>query len=88
MHDLFSTVAERLTMAQAELAARMQQTQAAIDQRLDGLVRRLGESLVQQTERAGERLQVLHQRSALIDAAQKTIAELSRRCHSQPRWRK
>jgi hypothetical protein len=51
-------------------------------------VRRLGESLLQQTERAGERLQVLHQRSALIDAAQKTIAELSRRCHSQPRWRK
>jgi DNA recombination protein RmuC len=70
-------IAERLTMAQAELAGRLQQTQVGIDQRLDGLARRLGEGLLQQTERTGETLQVLHERLALIDAAQKTIAELS-----------
>jgi DNA recombination protein RmuC len=81
-------IAERLTMAQAELAGRLQQTQVGIDQRLDGLARRLGEGLLQQTERTGETLQVLHERLALIDAAQKTIAELSTRYHSQPRWRK
>ena len=69
-------VAERLTTAQAELAGRLQQTQVGSDQRLDGLARCLGERLLQQIERTGETLQVLHERLALIDAAQKTIAEL------------
>jgi DNA recombination protein RmuC len=70
-------IAERLTKAQAELAGRLQQTQVGLDQRLDGLTRGLGDSLLQQAERTGETLRVLHERLALIDSAQKTIAELS-----------
>ena len=70
-------LAERLTASQAELAGRLQQTQIGIDQRLDGLARRLGDGLLQQTERTGETLRVLHERLALIDSAQQTIAELS-----------
>jgi DNA recombination protein RmuC len=70
-------VAERLSTAQAELAGRLQQTQVGLDQRLDALTRRLGDGLIEQTERTGETLRVLHERLALIDRAQKTIAELS-----------
>jgi DNA recombination protein RmuC len=70
-------IAEHLTKTQAELAGRLQQTQVGLDQRLDGLTRGLGDSLLQQAERTGETLRVLHERLALIDSAQKTIAELS-----------
>lgn len=70
-------IAERLTASQAELAGRLQQTQTSLDQRLDGLARGLGDGLLQQTERTGETLRVLHERLALIDSAQQTIAELS-----------
>jgi DNA recombination protein RmuC len=70
-------VAERLACGQAELTGRLQQTQAGLDQRLDSLGRRLGEGLVQQSERTHETLRSLHERLALIDRAQQTIGELS-----------
>jgi DNA recombination protein RmuC len=70
-------IAERLTTAQAELAGRLQQTQVGLDQRLDGLARHLGDGLLDQTQRTGDVLRTLHERLASIDAAQRTIAELS-----------
>lgn len=70
-------VAERLASGQADLAGRLQQGQTGLDHRLDALSRRLGEGLVQHTERTHETLRGLHERLALIDRAQQTIADLS-----------
>jgi len=72
-----SETAQRLTETQAQLAGRLEQTQVALSARLDGLTRRLGESLSQQSEKTGDSLRVLHERLAVIDAAQKNITELS-----------
>ncbi len=70
-------VAERVTTQQAELAGRVEQGQIAVNARLDGLTRRVGESLMEQTERTGATLRSLQERLAVIDAAQKNIAQLS-----------
>ena len=69
--------AEKLSAAQSELAGRMQQAQTGMDQRLDALTKRLGDGLSQQTEKTGETLKGIHERLAVIDAAQKTITTLS-----------
>jgi DNA recombination protein RmuC len=70
-------VAERVTAQQAEIAGRVEQGQISVNARLDGLTRRLGEGLIEQTERTGATLRGLHERLAVIDAAQKNIAQLS-----------
>jgi len=69
--------AEKLSAAQSELAGRMQQAQTGMDQRLDALTKRLGDGLSQQTEKTGETLKGIHERLAVIDAAQKNITTLS-----------
>ncbi len=71
--------AESLAAAQAQLAGRQEQAQSGVNERLDGLAKRLGDSLSEQTEKTGERLRTLHERLAVIDAAQKNISELSER---------
>jgi len=48
-----------------------------IDQRLDQVNRRLGASLNDQAERTGQSLRQLHERLAVIDAAQRNLASLS-----------
>jgi len=73
----FSELADRLAGTQAELAGRLEQTQLGVNQRLDGLTKRLGDSLLEQGQRTGETLRGLHERLAVIDAAQKNITELS-----------
>lgn len=73
----FSELADRLAGTQAELAGRLEQTQLGVNQRLDGLTKRLGDSLLEQGHKTGETLRGLHERLAVIDAAQKTITELS-----------
>jgi len=73
----FGDVAEQLTGRQAELAGRLEQTQTGVNERLDSLAKRLGDGLAQQTEKTGETLRVLHERLAVIDAAQQNITELS-----------
>ena len=50
---------------------------AAIDERLDQVTERLGISLTSQTERTGQSLSQLHERLAVIDAAQKNLSSLS-----------
>ena len=69
--------AEKLSAAQSELAGRMQQAQTGMDQRLDTLTKRLGEGLIEQTEKTGETLKGIHERLAVIDSAQKNISNLS-----------
>jgi DNA recombination protein RmuC len=73
----FSELADRLVRTQSELAGRLEQTQLGVNQRLDGLTKRLGDGLLEQGQRTGESLRRLHERLAVIDAAQKNIAELS-----------
>ncbi|MBK8175470.1 MAG: DNA recombination protein RmuC [Rhodospirillales bacterium] len=70
-------IAESLSRGQAELAGRLQQSQAGLDHRLDSLSHRLGEGLIEHGERTSETLRALHERLALIDAAQKSITALS-----------
>jgi DNA recombination protein RmuC len=69
--------AEKLSGSQSELAGRMQQAQIGMDQRLDALTKRLGDGFSQQTEKTGETLKGIHERLAVIDAAQKNITTLS-----------
>ncbi len=68
---------ERLGTTQTVLADRVQQGQAQLNQRLDSLQNRLGDSLAKQTEKTGDSLKSLHERLAVIDAAQKNITDLS-----------
>ncbi len=70
-------LADRLSLAQAELGGRLEQSQRGVNDRLDAIGKRLGDSLAEQTERTGETLRVLHERLAVIDAAQRNITELS-----------
>lgn len=69
--------AERLAAQQAQLAGRLQQTQSGINERLDGLSKRLGDGLAEQTEKTGETLKDLQTRLAVIDRAQQNITDLS-----------
>ncbi|MBT4890913.1 MAG: DNA recombination protein RmuC [Rhodospirillales bacterium] len=66
-----------LGATQTVLADRLQQGQTQLNQRLDSLQGRLGDSLAKQTEKTGESLKSLHERLAVIDAAQQNITDLS-----------
>ncbi len=70
-------IAQALSTSQTALQARLDQAQLDTNQRLDGLSKRMGDSLTAQTERTGQTLKVLHERLAVIDHAQKNITELS-----------
>ena len=50
---------------------------STLDERLDMVSERLGLNLIDQAERTGQSLKALHERLAVIDAAQKNIAALS-----------
>lgn len=73
----FGQLADKLSSAQSGLEGRVQQSQNQVNERLDGLMKRLGDGLSQQTEKTGQTLKVLHERLAVIDAAQKNITDLS-----------
>lgn len=68
---VFADMADKLSHAQTALGAR-------VDERLDGIGKRLGDGLTQQAETTGKTLKELHERLAVIDAAQKEITGLSR----------
>lgn len=72
-----SDLSERLAAAQANLQGRVEQTQTGFNERLDALTRRLSDGLIEQGEKTGQTLRALHERLALIDAAQKNISQLS-----------
>ncbi|HEY4773344.1 MAG TPA: DNA recombination protein RmuC [Xanthobacteraceae bacterium] len=64
------TMGEVLAGRQAELAR-------LVNERLDSVTHRLGQSMETNTQQTVERLQGLHERLAVIDSAQKNLAELS-----------
>jgi DNA recombination protein RmuC len=77
-----------LTRAQADAAARLEamigllakgQSQLAhhVNERLDSVSHRLGDSLEQNKQKTTENLQKLHERLAVIDSAQKNITDLA-----------
>jgi DNA recombination protein RmuC len=68
---------EQLGTSQTIIADRLQQGQHQLNQRLDTLQAHLGDSLNKQTEKTGVSLKTLHERLAVIDAAQKNITDLS-----------
>lgn len=63
-----------MSEAQARAQADMRQT---LEQRLDGVTKRLGDGLATHTEKTGKTMAELHERLGLIDAAQKNLSELS-----------
>ncbi len=73
-----SQSAETMAATQSKMAGRLEQAHAALDRRMEALSKRLGEGLSQQTEKTGETLRVLHERLAVIDAAQKNLTDLSK----------
>jgi DNA recombination protein RmuC len=68
---------QRLAELQAQLAGRLDSAHSGLDQRLDGLSRRLGDGLVQHGEQTGLALRAVHERLAVIDAAQGSIHQLA-----------
>jgi DNA recombination protein RmuC len=69
--------ATRLEAMIKMLADRQSQVQRAVNERLDSVTHRLGDSLHQTTQHTAENLQKLYERLALIDSAQKNIAALA-----------
>ena len=69
--------AKNTIASQAELKGRIEQGQTSVNERFEALTKRLGDGLVQQTEKTGITLKQLHERLAVIDTAQKNITGLS-----------
>jgi DNA recombination protein RmuC len=69
--------AARLEAMIKMLADRQSQVQHAVNERLDSVSNRLGDSLQKTTQHTAENLHKLHERLAVIDSAQKNIAALA-----------
>ena len=69
--------AARLETMIKMLADRQSQVQHAVNERLDSVSLRLGDSLQKTTQHTAENLHKLHERLAVIDSAQKNIAALA-----------
>jgi DNA recombination protein RmuC len=69
------------TLLQSHLAERLQAQERAVtrmlDERLADMTRRVGENLQRTTEKTAETMSQLHERLAVIDAAQKNLTDLS-----------
>jgi len=83
-----TAVLDGLARAQADAAARLEamirmlgdrqsQLQHAVNERLDSVSHRLGDSIQKTTQNTTEKLQKLHERLAVIDNAQRNISELA-----------
>jgi DNA recombination protein RmuC len=69
--------AARLEAMIKMLADQQSQVQLAVNERLDSVSHRLGDSLQKTTQHTAENLHKLHERLAVIDSAQKNIATLA-----------
>ena len=69
------------TLLQSHLAERLQAQERAVtkmlDERLADVTRRVGENLQKASDKAAETMSQLHERLAVIDAAQKNLTDLS-----------
>lgn len=72
-----SDAAARLQGMIASLQQGQSQLQKAVNERLDSVSHRLGDSLQKTTQHTADHLQKLHERLAVIDGAQKNITELA-----------
>jgi len=72
-----SETAGRLQAMGEALAGRQAELARVLSERLDSVSSRLGASLETNTQQTVDRLQTLHERLAVIDHAQKNLAELS-----------
>ncbi len=77
-------LAQQLTQNQAELAMRLQvmseaqaQLSRSMEERLEAVSKRLGDGLNEHGQRTGDVIKQVHERLAVIDAAQKNLTELS-----------
>ena len=70
-------VSGRLAAMAEASAQRETELSRTVNERLDAVTKRLGDSLENNTKKTGETLSNLHTRLALIDEAQKKIGELS-----------
>jgi DNA recombination protein RmuC len=80
MADLAHQQNEAVARLQGMVAALQQgqsQLQKAVNERLDSVSHRLGDSLQKTTQHTAENLQKLHERLAVIDGAQKNITALA-----------
>lgn len=79
-HKMSETQAEltgRLTqMGEAQMNAQAQ-VNLTLEQRLDAVSKRIGDGLNSHTEKTGKSMSDLHERLAVIDAAQKNLTDLS-----------
>jgi DNA recombination protein RmuC len=79
-HKMSETQAEltgRLTqMGEAQINAQAQ-VNLTLEQRLDAVTKRIGDGLNSHTEKTGKSMGDLHERLAVIDAAQKNLTDLS-----------
>jgi DNA recombination protein RmuC len=69
--------ATRLETMIRMLGDRQSQLQHAVNERLDSVSHRLGDSIQKTTQNTTENLQKLHERLAVIDSAQKNITDLA-----------
>ncbi|NQV84325.1 MAG: DNA recombination protein RmuC [Rhodospirillales bacterium] len=69
---------DQIINIQAELKGHVQHSESSLNERLEALSKRVGEGLVQHTEKTGEQLKGLHERLAVIDTAQKNITDLGK----------
>ena len=70
-------ITEGLATTQAEFSGKFDEARKTTGERLDALSKRLGDGLTESAEKTGESLKGLHERLAVIDAAQKNIMDLS-----------
>jgi DNA recombination protein RmuC len=74
---LQSELAGRVKSMGETLAGRQGELARIVNERLDAVTHRLGQSMETNTQQTVERLQNLHERLAVIDSAQKNITDLS-----------
>jgi len=80
MADLAHQQSDAVARLQGMIASLQQgqsQLQKAVNERLDSVSNRLGDSLQKTTQHTADHLQKLHERLAVIDGAQKNISELA-----------
>jgi DNA recombination protein RmuC len=75
--DQLSQIATSLESSQRELAGRLAQLAKSLDERLDAVSARMGESLEKSATATAKSIGELQTRLAVIDEAQKNITELS-----------
>lgn len=82
--DAHNTLISKLAANQADLAARLElmtksqgDLTRTLEQRLDAVSKRLGDGLSEHGTRTGDVIKQVHERLAVIDAAQKNLTDLS-----------